>query len=264
MSFINDERKRIQFAKLMKELAKHDDLKVSMDYGDHEWYGYNKDSKLMYVALDTPEHLLTDEYSTLCMTARFECGGAIIRYTITHGDNCAEHEFYNYEDMMGCGICKGCGVYDWVECELECPKEIARKIKVEEDKIKKPIRIIKFKNNNLLVATEMEKEEVKLNEDALMRVADGGEYMLVRKMHSPEVLSFVMPSREDGKYYNGITNYAEDLLRWYDDKIKEESDSDDSDEGDKCIGCRAKHPDLNNKGECEECCDWRNLYKEEN
>jgi len=141
MSFINDERKRIQFAELMKELAEHDDLIVSMDYGDHEWYGYNKDSELMYVVLEMPEHLVGETNHSLCMTARFECGGAVIRYVLTYGDKCEEHEFYDYDDMMkkdntdicdGCGSrspywadvccrkCSACGAYESNECKEDC------------------------------------------------------------------------------------------------------------------------------------------------
>jgi len=128
----------------MKELAEHDDLKVSMDYGDHEWYGYNKDSKLMYVVLEMPEHLEGEINHSLCMTARFECGGAIIRYVLTYGDNGSEHEFYDYDDMIdlgytdkceGCGMrsprwadaccrkCSACGAYENNECKEDCSFE---------------------------------------------------------------------------------------------------------------------------------------------
>jgi hypothetical protein len=105
----------------------------------------------MFVVLEIPEHLEAEINPSLCMTARFECGGAIIRYVLTYGDDGSEHEFYDYDDMIdlgytdkceGCGMrsprwsdvccrkCSACGAYENNECKEDCSYQAKKK---EED-----------------------------------------------------------------------------------------------------------------------------------
>jgi hypothetical protein len=83
----------------MEELKDHTDLKVSMDYGDDQWIGYNETSKNMYVVLDLPTHLI-GAYSSLCLVARTQCGGAVIHYVATTDEDCKEETFYVYDELM--------------------------------------------------------------------------------------------------------------------------------------------------------------------
>ena len=105
---LNDENIRNRFAYLMSELGRHPDLKISQDFD--EWWGYNEMSGNVWVVLETPDHL----DGTLC--AYIANGKYSHPRYILSDDECEEHTFWDYEEMMRNGrCCSKCG-YDPCEC----------------------------------------------------------------------------------------------------------------------------------------------------
>ena len=93
---INDMEKRFLCESLFKELSEHDDLKVSMDYGD-QWIDFNEKSGNMYIMLETPKGLEQD-FMTISMGCNSSDYSRLFYIGIDEDGN--EYEFDSYKEMI--------------------------------------------------------------------------------------------------------------------------------------------------------------------
>jgi len=113
MSFMNNPNMRQQFAILIEELRNHPDLKVSMDYGEYKWYGYNTYTDSMYILLEMPTHLKR-KYENLSIVSPPPCFD--YEYVLTDHEG-RQEIIATYDELMS-RFCGDCLCLEW-NCECD-------------------------------------------------------------------------------------------------------------------------------------------------